>query len=195
MSYKTIVLKSCNSELYPDLEVQCKVLQNEEIGEYLSKIDETKKVVGYKNTPVLARIGETGEKVDTVLKTVVNGREYILSEETSTVKERDGFNDIVVTNISSNSNESYVVKAAKFESTYEKIEGNMFMPKPDPRLLTQVDENLIIMTSWGSEAICLAGSYIVTYNALENDYNTLESGAKESTYVTSPIEQTSILKK
>lgn len=34
----------------------------------------------------------------------------------------------------------------------------------------------------GSKAICLKGGYIVTYNAEENDYNTLEKGAFESTY-------------
>ena len=38
------------------------------------------------------------------------------------------------------------------------------------------------MTSWVAPAVCLAGSYIVTYNAEENDYNTLEQGAFNSTY-------------
>ena len=44
------------------------------------------------------------------------------------------------------------------------------------------------MTLWGSEAICLKGSYIVVYNASENDYNTLERGARESTYTVTPYE-------
>lgn len=38
------------------------------------------------------------------------------------------------------------------------------------------------MTAWGEQALCLKGSYIVTYNAIENDFNTLEKGALESTY-------------
>ena len=49
-------------------------------------------------------------------------------------------------------------------------------------MLSQVDENVIIVTAWGSKALCLKGGYIVTYNAEENDYNTLEKGAFESTY-------------
>lgn len=197
MKYKTIVLKSCNPEEYPDLEITCRVLEKEEIGEYLSQIPEEKKCVGTKVAPVTARIGVPGEVVKTVLKTVVNGREYILGEEENTVKEREGHPDIVVTNVNSTSNESYVVKAAKFESTYEPVEGTAtFAPKPDPRVLTEVPENVIIMTAWGSEAICLQGSYIVTYNAEECDYNTLERGAKNSTYVTTPLNgQNKTLKK
>ena len=38
------------------------------------------------------------------------------------------------------------------------------------------------MTLWGEPALCLAGSYIVTYNADERDYNTVEKAAFESTY-------------
>ena len=36
--------------------------------------------------------------------------------------------------------------------------------------------------TWCAPAICLAGSYIVAYNASENDYNTIEQGAFDSTY-------------
>ena len=54
-----------------------------------------------------------------------------------------------------------------------------FTPIYDSRLLTQVDEDIIIITAWGP-AICLKGSYIVTYNANENDYNTLEHSNKHT---------------
>lgn len=189
MQYKKVVLKSCSPEEYPDLEITCKVLQNDEIGEYLSHIPEDKKCIGNKVAPVKARVGVVGETVTSVLKTNIDGRTYIISEESTTVKEKDGFADVVVTNISSTSKEEYVVRASKFESTYEPNESKCtYTPKPDPRVITESPENLIIMTLWGSEAICLKGSYIVTYNADENDYNTLERGAKESTYVTTPIE-------
>ena len=66
--------------------------------------------------------------------------------------------------------------------TYEIGENNSWVPVYDPRVLTQVDENVIIVTACGSKAICLKGGYIVTYNAEENDYNTLEKGAFDSTY-------------
>lgn len=184
-----IILKSAHPEEYGDLEVECKVIPNDQIGAYLTTIPEDRKIVGYKNTPVYARVGQEGEVVKTTLKTIVGGREYILSEEENVVKNRDGKLDVIVTNIESTSNEEYVVKQEKFHSTYEFMHGigragtvAVFMPKADPRVLTQIDENVIIMTSWGAPAVCLAGSYIVTYNAETNDYNTLEQGAFESTY-------------
>ena len=206
-----IILKSRHPEEYPDLVVECRVIPNDKIGEYLKSIPEERKFYAYKSEPVLARDGKVGEVIKTTLKTIVDGREYILSEEENTVQERtyikktvsdDGivyeeevtYPDLVVENHHSTSNEQYVVKHQKFMATYDYAGDEMvvrgrfyvckptFMPKYDSRLLTQVDENLIIMTAWGAPAVCLAGSYIVTYNADENDYNTIERGAFESTY-------------
>lgn len=37
-----IILKSTNPELYQDLEIECRVLQNDEIGAYLDMIPEKK---------------------------------------------------------------------------------------------------------------------------------------------------------
>ena len=187
-----IILKSTNPELYPDLEIECRVLQNNEIGAYLDTIPEERKLYASKHAKVRVRLGEKGELIKTVLKTTIDGREYILYEEETTVKERDyeqltgGITkktDVVVTNIESTSNEEYVVRFDKFLNTYDIGENpNEYYPVQDWRLLSQVDENVIIVTAWGSKAICLKGGYIVTYNAEENDYNTLEKGAFESTY-------------
>lgn len=190
-----IVLKSTHPEKYPDLVVECRVISNDKIGEYLKSIPEERKLYAHKEGFVAARKGVAGEVVKTTLKTIVDGKEYILSEEENTVKMRecDGVMqpDIVVTNISSTSNERYVVKHKKFVETYTAVPsvachcGNSvkYQPVADSRLLTQVDENIIIMTSWGAPAVCLAGSYIVTYSAEGNDYNTIEQGAFNSTYV------------
>ncbi len=179
-----IILKSAHPELYGDLEIECRVIENDKIGKYLESIPEEKKFTAYKSGSVEARQGVVGEKVKTVLKTVIDGKKYILNEEENVVKERDGGVDIVVTNISSTSNEEYVVRRDKFLKTYEfPLENELgWIPVYDSRVLTEVDENVIIMTSWGAPTVCLKGSYIVTYNAEENDYNTLEKGAFESTY-------------
>lgn len=187
-----IILKSTNPELYPDLEIESRVLQNNEIGAYLDTIPEERKFYASKHAKVRVRLGEKGELIKTVLKTTIDGREYILHEEEATVKERDyeqltgdiiKKNDVVVTNIESTSNEEYVVRFDKFLNTYDIGENpDEYYPVQDWRLLSQVDENVIIVTAWGSKAICLKGGYIVTYNAEENDYNTLEKGAFESTY-------------
>ena len=184
-----IVLKSTHPEKYPDLVIECRVIPNDKIGEYLEGIPETKKFYAFKSESVKARRGKPGESIETVLKTIVDGKEYIISEETTVVRERP-YNggtapDVVVTNDRSTSNEEYVVKMQKFADSYDiDISGEdvRYIPKYDSRLLTEVDENIIIMTAWGSPALCLAGGYIVTYDADSCDYNTLERGAFESTY-------------
>ena len=185
-----IILKSVNPEEYGDLVIECRVIENDQIGKYLESIPEERKLVAYKSGSVEARQGIPGEIIKTILKTEVNGKEYILSEEETEVKDRDGEIDIVVTNISSTSNEKYVVKRKKFLETYslpeEATEENKFglgwVPAYDPRVLTKIEENIIIITAWGSKAVCLKGGYIVTYDSEENDYNTLEKDAYESTY-------------
>ena len=186
-----IILKSTNPKEYGDLVIECRVIPNDQIGSYLAGISDDKKFVACKTGKVRAQVGMPGEKVMTTLKTVVDGKEYIISEEEGTVKEREvevngekkQMPDVVVTNISSTSNEKYVVNYPKFLKTYEPTEEEgVFTPAYDARVLTQIDENVIIVTAWGSKALCLAGSYIVTYDESINDYNTLEKGAYDSTY-------------
>lgn len=197
---ENVVLKSANPAQYGDLVIECRVIRNCEITEYLTNIPETRKFVAYKSGKILARKGNVGERVKTVLITNVDGRDYVLSEEEGTVKKRTYQSngeeiseaDYVVTNVSSTSNEEYIVPAAKIDptspkTTYDIVETNggtlTCIPKYDPRVLTEVDENVIIETAWGSKAVCLKGGFIVTYDADTNDYNVLERGAFESTYV------------
>ena len=184
-----IILKSANPEEYGDLELECRVIENDQIGEYLSTIPEERKSLSYKAGHVHARRGIPGEVITTTLYVTIDGKKYILTEETATVKERDGEADWVITNTSSTSNEQYVVKHAKFTKTYELAGdaavtqyGVEFVPAYDPRLLTKLDENVIIITSWGAKAVGLKGGNIVTYNALENDYNVLDEEAELYTY-------------
>lgn len=181
-----IVLKSLNPKEYGDLEIGCKVIPNEKIGEYVSTIEEEKKFSAYKTAAVSARAGVVGEKIKTTLYVERDGKMYILSEVENEVKLRkckDGVErpDVVVTNVNSTSNEQYIVKYDKFIETYATI-GNRTIPQADVRKFAQVDEDIAIMTSWGEPAYCLSGSYIVMYNAQENDYNTVERGAFDSTY-------------
>ena len=187
LEFRDIVLKSLHPEQYPDKVVRCRVIQNEDINAYVNAISDEKKKVATKTAPVEARLGQVGETVHTTLTTVYEGNEYILSEEDNVVGEReleDGTKapDVVVTNINSTSNEQYVVKANKFSRMYTVNEDGTFTPVPDPRTLTRVSEDVIIMTAWGAPAVCLAGSYIVTYDAANNDFNTIEQGAFDSTY-------------
>lgn len=76
-----------------------------------------------------------------------------MTKETNTVKEHNGQVDWVATNTSSTSNEQYVIKHSKFISTYDladeltKTQNEVeFIPSCDPRLLTKLDENVIIVT-------------------------------------------------
>ena len=148
------------------------------------------------------------KKIRTVIKTIVDGREYILTEEavvkertfTRKVKQPEGTivekevtePDMVVTNDRSTSNEQYVVNASTFDDKYELSadsteEELRFTPVYELRPFARVDENVVITTAWGAPAVCLAGSYIVTYNPAENDYNTVEQAAYRSTYTPESI--------
>lgn len=185
--FTEITLKSANPELYPDLVVKCRVIKREEIGDYIAQIPEEDKSIGYKSQPVEARTGEIGEKVNTTLLTTYEGKEYIMSEVDNEVKEtemEDGTKqpDIIVTNVHSISNEQYIVRANKFPKMYTANMDGTFTPVPEPRSVAKLSENVVIETSWGEMAVGLEGSYIVTYNAETNSYNTIEKGAFESTY-------------
>ena len=126
---KKIILKSTHPEEYPDLEIECKVIPNAEIGAYVASIPEERKFTAYKSAPVEARRGVVGEKIVTTLKVMLAGKEYILKEETGIVKERTYQSeekeitepDVVVTNVSSTSSEEYIVKHEKFTKTYSPI--------------------------------------------------------------------------
>ncbi len=90
--------------------------------------------------------------------------------------------DIVVTNVNSIFNEQYIVKTNKFSRMYELNDDGTFTLVPDFRKLTRVSEDIIIMTAWGAPTVCLDGSYIVTYDASSNDFNTIEQDVFNSTY-------------
>lgn len=184
---KEIVLKSCRPEEYGDEVVSCKVIKNADINAYLETIPEERRITATKIAAVEAKPGHVGDIIHTVLLTEREGKIYILSEEDTTVGEREVegemIPDIIITNINSTSNESYVVKSNGFFDMYTPNEDGTWTPVPDEREMYQVDEDIIIETAWESEAVCLRGSYIVVYNAEENDFNTVEQGAKSSTYV------------
>ena len=190
---KEVVLKSVKPEEYGDEVVTCRVIENADINAYLATIPAERRVRATKVAPVEAQPGTVGEVVHTVLLTERDGRTYILSEEDNVVREREVegqmCRDMVVTNVHSTSNERYVVKADKFIKMYTPNEDGTFTPQPDERELVQVDEDIIIKTTWGSDAVCLKGSYIVIYNADENDFNTIEQGAMKSTYRVSTPKQ------
>ena len=182
-----VVLKSAHPEQYGDLEIECRELTREELTEYIANAPAQDKMVGTKTAVVEARKGVPGEEIVTKLTISYEGREYIMSEVKNAVREREISDgtvqpDIVVTNVNSTSNEQYIVKFEKFEKTYTPNADGTFTPVPDERPLTRVRENIAFDTSWGEKVICLAGSFIVTYNAETHDYNALEKGAFESTY-------------
>ena len=90
--------------------------------------------------------------------------------------------DIIVTNTHSTSNEEYIVRANKFPKMYSANTDGIFTPAPEPRQVARLSEDVVIETSWGEMAVGLNGSYIVTYDAERQSYNTIEKGVFESTY-------------
>ena len=49
-----IVLKNAHPEEYPDLVIECRVIPNDKIGEYLESIPNNKKFYAYKSASVKA---------------------------------------------------------------------------------------------------------------------------------------------
>ncbi|MBR3199225.1 MAG: hypothetical protein IKG27_04345 [Bacilli bacterium] len=178
--YQEKILKSTHPEQYPDLVVKCRVIKSDEVKDYVSSIPEEDKCTVYKSAPVMARPGIVGEEITTVLKVVYEGKEYILDESFNKVKEAempDGSKrpGVVVTNISSPSQEEYVVGGDKFEKLYTANMDGTFSPVPDNRLAAKLSEDVIVVKSWGS-IIGLKGSYLVNGNpveaeAFENTYS------------------------
>lgn len=194
-----ITLKSANPELYPDLVVRCRVIKRDEIGDYVAGIPEEDKCVGFKNEPVEARIGEVGEEVTTTLLTTYEGMDYIMSEVQNKVGEtemEDGSvqPDVIVTNVHSTSNEEYIVRANKFPKMYSANVDGTFSPIPEPRAVARLSEDVVVETSWGELAVGLKGSYIVTYDAEGQSYNTIEKGAFESTYAVEDSRSKTLIK-
>ena len=195
MEKRKVVLKSAHPESYPDMEIECLFIPNGEINSYISSIPEEERSVGYKSAPVLARIGEVGEAVVSRIERTIDGKVYYFNEERAVVRSRAYGNgeavDMVIRNTSSTC-EEYVVKRSKFDTIYEDagedavFEGRhmwfSYIPVPEERELTRVPENVMIETAWGETAIVLAGGFIVTYNAEENDFNVLDEKAYEATY-------------
>ena len=202
MEKRKVTIKSAHPELYPDMEIECLFIPNGEINDYLASIPEEERSVGYKSAPVLARVGEVGEVVVSRIERTIDGRVYYFNEETATVKSRPYGNgerpDMVVKNVAS-SGEVYVVRREKFKTIYEEYGDGIdfdgwysYIPVPEERDLTRVPENVMIETAWGATALVLAGGFIVTYNAEQNDFNVLDEEAYKATYT--PVKGKKLIK-
>ena len=91
MEIKKLKLTSLNTEEYPDIEVDCMVVDDIKIFtknllQRLSQIGERPKTIARKTAKVTARLGKLDEEVDTRPRVERDGRLYAIGETKSRVK-------------------------------------------------------------------------------------------------------------
>ncbi len=112
-------------------------------------IDWTEFFISQKTAKVMAEKVESGTVVETVL---ADGR-----VETSKMAGPEG--GYRVTNPTG---ERYLVDTAKFESIYDAAaENGVFTPKPDPRKVVSLEENVAFTAPWGSPMYIKGGGVLV----------------------------------
>ncbi len=178
-----VKLKSAHPEMYPDREITCKLIQNEEIGRYLARNLNAKKMTGIKSYPVNAKNGEKGFALHNEEKVTYEDKEYILKESDSVISERyvnDGtkITDILVTN--PHTNEQKIISAFDFNNIYKMNPDVTYSPIKEPESLTQINENIVIIRQDKTPALCLKDSYIAAYT--DGDYDVIEKRIAETGY-------------
>ncbi len=112
-------------------------------------VDWTEYFLAQKTAKVKAEKVPPGTKVETIM---ADGH-----VETSKTAGPDG--GYKVTNPTG---EQYLVDIAKFESIYEPAgEQGMFQPRPDPRKVVTVGENVAFTAPWGEEMLIRTGGVLV----------------------------------
>jgi hypothetical protein len=114
-----------------------------------SDVDWTEFFIAQKTAQVKAEKVPPGTVVETIL---ASGK----IETTKTAGENGGYR------VTNPTGEQYLVDTAKFEKIYEAAEvPGMFKPKPDPRRVIRIGENVAFTAPWGEEMRIAAGGVLV----------------------------------
>ncbi len=179
METVTKTIYSANAEEYPNLDVECKVVEDMEA--YANGLIEDMKQNGQKpgkarKTAIVdARAGVLGEEVDTRVRVSVDDKLYFLSETKNIVKNG---NSMIVTNPDG---EQYIVKGEKFGTKYEKTENEgKYRPLGGDIDYIIAPENIVFQASWGEEMTALKGAALNVSDL--KDIYAIQNTAFESTY-------------
>ena len=127
-------------------------------------IDWTEYFISQKTARVKAEKVEPGTVVETVM---ADGH----VETTKTAGPDGGYR------VTNPTGEQYLVDTAKFDSVYEVVGGGVFAPKPDPRKVVDLDENVSFTAPWGMPMFIKEGGVLVyggkddIYGIQPDEYN------------------------
>lgn len=130
-------------------------------------VDWTEYLTALKTATVKAELVPEGEKVDTIM---ADG----LVETTNTAGPDGGYK------VTAQTGEEYLLQRAEFEKRYDKtdVEG-VYAPKPDPRKVMGVDQNVGFKASWG-EDMRIRGGGIFVHNSKDDIYGIQPNEVKAS---------------
>ena len=180
METKKITLYSLNQEEYPNIEIECAVVEDmteftKKYLDYLRLEKNEQPKVAKKTAQVEAVKGGVGQEVDTRVRVRYNGKLYVLSETKGTVKVEES---MIVKNPDG---EEYIVKPDKFDAKYEKTENEgKYLPKGDAIKCVIVDKPIVFTAPWGEEMVALEGAALNVTNV--EDVYAIQNEAFDKTY-------------
>ena len=186
METKKLKLSSLNPAEYPDVEVECQVVDDMKAftKAYLKKLDrmgETPKKAK-KTAFVVARQGIVGEEVDTRPRVERDGKIYVIGETKGKVKVEGS---MIVKNPDG---EEYIVKPEAFAKKYKATkEKGVYQPVAEPIEYITLKHDIAFKAPWGEDMFGLKGAVLNISNlddvyAIQNEaFNKTYSPSREET--------------
>lgn len=159
MKLTKLTLSSLDKNKYPDLEIECKVIND--IGAYARQLIDNGATVHYaqKTSSVKARVGNLGEEVDTRPRVRRQDKVYVIGETKGKVKVEGS---VIVTNPDG---EEYIIKPDKFANKYSATdEKGVFKPIASPIKYIVVDDDITFTAPWGEKMYCTKGGVLNVSN-------------------------------
>ncbi len=181
METKILKLTSLDAEKYPDIKVECKMVND--IQAYAEAFITYQKERGVnvktakKTALVSARVGEIGEEVDTRPRVSRDDKIYVIGETKGKVKVEGS---MIVKNPDG---EEYIVKPDKFASKYKETETpGVYASTDKPIKYIELTEDICFMAPWGEMMFGLKGACLNVTNIAEGDVYAIQNEAFDKTY-------------
>lgn len=179
MNTKTLKLSSLNPQEYPDIEIDCQVIDDmKAFAQYytqeLAKRGEYPKNAK-KTALVTARLGEIGEEVDTRPRVERDGKIYVIGETKGKVKVEGS---MIVKNPDG---EEYIVKPEAFAKKYKTTEQEgVYEPIAEPIKYITLRHDIAFKAPWGEDMFGVNGAAL-NISSLDDIY-AIQNEAFNKTY-------------
>lgn len=179
MKTKTLKLSSLNSQEYPDIDIECQVVEDmkkfadnyikeaEKLGEYPKNAQKT--------ALVTAREGKVGEEVDTRPRVERDGKIYVIGETKGKVK----FEGSMI--VKNPDGEEYIVKPETFAKKYKASDKEGFYePIAEPIKYIILNQDIVFKAPWGEDMYGVKGAALNITNL--DDIYAIQNEAFNRTY-------------